>query len=72
LKGWGMTNDGKETSTNLTEQKKIWKMDPGNTKKMVDFINVYKMTKKIQSINELEWITANLWWLLSGKRYYRT
>jgi len=63
IEGWGMTNDGKYIyQSDGTE--KIWKMDPEN-QKMMDYVNVYSSSSKIQKINELEWINgkiyANIW-----------
>jgi len=59
IEGWGMTNDGKYIyQTDKTE--KIWKMDP-KTQKMIDYINVYSGSLKIQSINELEWINGKIY-----------
>ena len=63
IEGWGMTNDG----TNIyhtDKSERIWKMDP-NTQKMIDYVNVYTNSSKVESVNELEWIEgkiyANLW-----------
>ena len=63
IEGWGMTNDGKFLyQSDGTE--KIWKMDP-ETLKMIDYVNVYSGSKKIKSVNELEFIYgkiyANIW-----------
>lgn len=63
IEGWGMTHDDKYIyQSDGTE--KIWKMDP-DTKKMVDYINVYSGNSKIKSVNELELIDgkfyANIW-----------
>jgi glutamine cyclotransferase len=52
IEGWGMTNDGKYIyQTDGTE--KIWKMDP-ETRKMIDYINIYSGSSKIKAVNELE------------------
>jgi glutaminyl-peptide cyclotransferase len=63
IEGWGMTNDG----TNIYHDDKterIWKMNP-ETQKMIDYVNVYSNSTKIESINELEWVEgkiyANVW-----------
>lgn len=59
FEGWGMTNDGKYIyQTDGTE--KIWKMDPA-TQKMVDYINVYSSSDKIESLNELELINGEMY-----------
>jgi glutaminyl-peptide cyclotransferase len=59
IEGWGMTNDGKYIyQTDGTE--KIWKMDP-ETRKMIDYINIYSGNSKIKAVNELE--------LVDGKFY---
>jgi glutaminyl-peptide cyclotransferase len=63
IEGWGMTNDGTHIyHTDKTER--IWKMNP-ETQKMVDFVDVYTNTDKVESVNELEWIEgkifANVW-----------
>ncbi len=59
FEGWGMTNDGKFIyQTDGTE--KIWKMDPA-TQKMVDYINVYSSSDKIESLNELELIDGEMY-----------
>jgi glutamine cyclotransferase len=63
IEGWGMTNDGKNIyQSDGTE--KIWKMNPEN-QKMIDYVNVYSASSKIEKINELEWINgkiyANIW-----------
>ncbi|MBC7524949.1 MAG: glutaminyl-peptide cyclotransferase [Flavobacterium sp.] len=63
IEGWGMTNDG--TSIYQTDgTEKIWKMDPA-TQKMIDYINVYSGSTKIDSLNELSYIEgklfANIW-----------
>jgi glutamine cyclotransferase len=59
IEGWGMTNDGTNIyQTDKTE--KIWKMNPA-TQKMIDYVNVYSGSNKIQSINELEWINGKIY-----------
>jgi glutamine cyclotransferase len=59
IEGWGMTNDGTYIyQTDKTE--KIWKMNPV-TQKMIDYVNVYSGSNKIQSINELEWINGKIY-----------
>jgi glutaminyl-peptide cyclotransferase len=59
IEGWGMTNDGKHIyQTDKTE--KIWRMNP-DTQKMIDYVNVYSGSSKIQSINELEWINGKIY-----------
>jgi glutamine cyclotransferase len=58
IEGWGMTNDGTHLyQTDGTE--KIWKKNPA-TQKMIDYVNVYSGSSKIQSINELEWINGKI------------
>ena len=65
IEGWGMTNDGTFIyQTDKTE--KIWKMNP-ETQKMVDYVNVYAGSSKIQSINELEWIDGKIYTNVWGK-----
>ncbi len=63
IEGWGLTNDGKFLyQSDGTE--KIWKMDP-KTQKMLDYVNVYSISGKIKSVNELEYIDGkfygNIW-----------
>jgi glutamine cyclotransferase len=59
IEGWGMTHDDKFIyHSDGTE--KIWKMNP-ETQKMEGYINVYAGTKKIKSINELEWIDGKIY-----------
>lgn len=59
IEGWGMTNDG-ENIYQSDGTEKIWVMNP-ETQKMLDYINVYTNTKKIKSINELEWINGKIY-----------
>jgi glutamine cyclotransferase len=63
VEGWGMTNDG-DYIYHSDGTEKIWKMNPDN-QKLIDFINVYSGTSKIEKINELEWIEgkiySNIW-----------
>lgn len=63
IEGWGMTNDGENIYHN-DKTERIWKMNP-ETQKMIDYVNVYSNSTKIESINELEWIEgkiyANVW-----------
>jgi glutaminyl-peptide cyclotransferase len=67
IEGWGMTNDGKYIyQTDKTE--KIWRMNP-DTQKMIDFVNVYSGTLKIQKINELEWINGKIYMNIWQKDY---
>ncbi len=59
IEGWGMTNDGKYIhQSDGTE--KIWKMNPEN-QKMIDYVNVYSASSKIEKINELEWINGKIY-----------
>jgi glutaminyl-peptide cyclotransferase len=63
IEGWGMTNDGTDIY-HTDKSERIWKMDP-QTQKMIDYVNVYTNSSKVESVNELEWIEgkiyANLW-----------
>jgi glutaminyl-peptide cyclotransferase len=59
IEGWGMTNDGKYIyQTDGTE--KIWKMDP-ETRKMIDYINIYSGSSKIKAVNELELVESKFY-----------
>jgi glutaminyl-peptide cyclotransferase len=57
--GWGLTNDG--TYLYMSDgSEKIYKLDP-ETFKMIDYINVYTNSNKIEEVNELEWIDGKIW-----------
>lgn len=59
MEGWGLTNDG--THLYMSDgTEKIYKLDP-NTFKVLDYINIYTNSAKIESINELEWIDGKIW-----------
>lgn len=57
--GWGLTNDG--TNLYMSDgSEKIYILNP-NTFEMIDYINVYTNSNKIESVNELEWIDGKIW-----------
>lgn len=57
--GWGLTNDG--TFLYMSDgSEKIYKLDP-KTFKMIDYINVFTNSNKIEAVNELEWIDGKIW-----------
>jgi glutamine cyclotransferase len=59
LEGWGLTNDG--THLYMSDgSEKIYILNP-DTFEMVDYINIYTNSNKIESINELEWIDGKIW-----------
>lgn len=61
--GWGLCNDG-ETIYKSDGSEKLWKLDL-QTLKEKSHIEVYTNTKRIDTINELEWVNgriyANIW-----------
>jgi len=61
--GWGLCNDG-ETIYKSDGTEKLWKLDI-QTLKEKSHIEVYTNTKRIDTINELEWVDgsiyANIW-----------
>jgi glutamine cyclotransferase len=57
--GWGLTNDG--THLYMSDgSEKIYILNP-DTFEMIDYINVYTNSNKIESVNELEWINGKIW-----------
>jgi len=57
--GWGLTNDG--THLYMSDgSEKIYILNP-DTFEMIDYINVYTNSNKIESVNELEWIDGKIW-----------
>ncbi|GAB1307542.1 glutaminyl-peptide cyclotransferase [Urechidicola sp. KH5] len=54
LQGWGLTNNGEQLiKTDGTER--IWFLDP-KTQKELSFIEAYTNTRKVEQLNELEYI----------------
>lgn len=57
--GWGLTTDGKDLYLSDGTEK-IYVLDPQTFKK-VRTIEVYTDRKKVQYINEMEWINGEIW-----------
>ena len=59
IQGWGLCNDSIHLyQTDGTE--KIWKLNAANFE-VVDYVNVYSGSKKIKSLNELEWVNGKIY-----------
>ena len=59
MEGWGLTTDGKNLyMTDSSERIHILNPD---TFEPVDYINVYSLGTKIDSVNELEWIDGKIY-----------
>lgn len=59
LEGWGLTNNGEKLiKTDGTER--IWFLDP-STQKEVDFIEAYTSKRKVEKLNELEYIEGQIY-----------
>jgi glutamine cyclotransferase len=59
MEGWGLTNDG--TNLYMSDgSEKIYILNP-ETFEMIDYINIYTNSNKIESVNELEWIDGKIW-----------
>lgn len=59
MEGWGLTNDG--TNLYMSDgSEKIYILKP-DTFEMIDYVNIYTNSNKIESVNELEWIDGKIW-----------
>lgn len=59
LEGWGLTNNGKELiKTDGTER--IWFLNP-KTLKEINYIEAYTNTRKVERLNELEYIDGQIY-----------
>lgn len=59
LEGWGLTNNGEKLiKTDGTER--IWFLDP-STQKEIDFIEAYTSKRKVEKLNELEYIEGQIY-----------
>ena len=59
MEGWGLTNDG--TNLYMTDgTEKIYIVDPA-TFKEIDHINIYTHNKKVEAVNELEWVNGKIY-----------
>ena len=57
--GWGLCNDGK-TIYKSDGTQKIWLLNSG-TLSEDDYIEIYTNTRKIKSVNELEWVNGKIY-----------
>lgn len=59
IEGWGLCNDGSKLyQTDGSE--KIWVLNPADFS-VIDYLNVYSGTRKIKSLNELEWVNGKIY-----------